>query len=255
MPVRIASIHFAPVYAERLIYGGRWSIDPVALNAEPKMIPVRDHVQRDEGPFSLGDGKRRAQLRYAVYAEHIARDIVGEWTAWGRGMTPDCRPGIWIIRDGFPLIEKDGAGVDQIVYDVHQRQVFEPASPDLAAQMFEEDLAAARTADRRYAEWCFSQGNGIAGDPRLIPFIPKNYIAAARHYGFDAIWIKEGGEKVAPCKWCTTVIPTSAIVCPKCTNIINIEAYAHFEAQKAYALRSAAKAIEEAGRKKESTAA
>lgn len=241
MQVTIASIHFAPLHADRLIYGGVWNIPAVPLNGNPEKILVRDMVQRDEGPFSLGEGgNRRIKLRYPVYAEHIARDIVGEWTTWGRGMTPEIHPGVWIVRTNVPVMETDAEGLSRIAFDVNERQIFDPVSPAVAQDLFTQDWEAAKLADRQYAEWCFREASGIAGDPRLIPFIPKNYIRAARHYGYEAPFLKEGGEQMAPCPWCTTVVSRAAVVCPKCTHVLDVEQYARYEAQRAFALRKAA---------------
>lgn len=223
------------MHADRSIYGGIYDLPAVPLNGDPAILVVDDKVQRDEGPFSLGQGGRRVQIENPVWGHEIASDIVRQWAESGLGMTPECRPGIWVVRDVLPDIGADGI----IKLDIFRRQIFLPASERQSRDMWEQDVEFNRRADRRYAEYCFTQGNAWAGEPRLIPFMPKNYIMAARQYGFEAIWMKEGSEQVSPCPWCTTVIPKVSIVCPKCTQVINFEAFAIMEAKKQRALERA----------------
>lgn len=239
MLTRIASVYFAPVRADRSIYGGMYTMPAVVLNGEPVVLEVNDRVQHDEGPFELGQGGRRAKLRYPVWGEEIAADILAEWTERGLGMTPDCHPGMWIARDRIALTKTDANGNQVMALDIFDKQTFRDATPAEKRAMWEEDMAFARVADRRYAEWCFLQGNGIAGEPRLIPFIPKNYKLGAQQYGFTAVWTKEGGEQVAPCPHCQTVIPRASTVCPKCIQVIDVAAYAKFEATKELAMMQA----------------
>lgn len=240
MTVKIASIHFSPVHADRSIYGGMYDIPAVALGAEPAILVVEDKLQRDEGPYSTGPGGgRRVKLEYAVYGQEIARDIVGEWTQNGRGMTPDAHPGIWVVRDRIAVMKTE-YGKEVPLIDVLGHQVFRQASYEETQRMWDEDLAMATSADRAYADWCFIDGNRVAADARMILFIPQAYKRAARQYGHQADWLKEGAAySVAPCPHCTTIVPKSAMMCPKCTLPIDLQRYAAWEVQRTIAMTSA----------------
>lgn len=248
MSARVASIHFSPVHADRSNYGGMYDIGIVPLGAAPEILIIEDKVQRDEGPISTGPGGgRRAQLRYHVDAYEIAADIVALWSASGLGMTPQRHPGIWLVRDRLPLTTKDDKGNEQFVMDGFGKQVFRSASPEEQRVMWAEDLALNQRADRAYAEWCYVDGNRIAADARNIQFIPENYKRAARHYGLQAEWLKEGAAlAVAPCPRCTKIISQNAIICPSCNEPVDLHRYAMWEAEKAAAILDAKKNMRQA---------
>lgn len=246
MTARVASIHFAAVKADRSIYGGMYNMPAVPLGGFPMVIEIEDKVQRDEGPISLGSGSgKRAQLRYHVDGFDIATDIVSEWSTSGLGMTPAAHPGIWVVRERLPVTKIDpDTRKEEYVMDGFGHQVFRPATSDEAKAMWDEDLAAAKQADRRYAEWCYIDGNRIASDARLIQFIPENYKRAARQYGLQADWLKEGAALlVKPCPSCTKIISQSAMVCPHCNEPVDLPRYAAWEAEKAAAIRDAKKQV------------
>lgn len=239
MLTRVASIHFAPVKAERSIYGGYYALPAVPLAGDPAIIEVADRVQHDEGPITSGPGGgRRQPLHYAVYGHEIAADIVGQWTSNSLGMTPDSHPGIWVVRDAIHATRIDQNGDEIALLDGFNKQVFRPATPEEAKRMWTEDVANARRADRAYAEWCYIKGNEIASDARMIQFVSRNYKLAARQYGLEADWLREGAElEVRPCISCTRVISKRAIVCPLCQQVNDFERYAVLQAQKDNALR------------------
>lgn len=246
---KIASIYFAPVHGDRSIYGGIYDLPAVALGAEPAILVVEDKVQRDEGPYSLGNNGRRVQNIWPVWADDICRDLVREWTAGGLGMTHDSHPGIWIVREKIAITKTDKDGTEQPVFDVMGSQIFRPATAEEASAMWEQDLAHNKVADKAYADWCFMEGNRIAADPRNIQFISKNYKRAAKQYGLAADWLKEGAATaVMPCPLCTKVIPKHSTVCQFCTGVVNVQAYALHQAQKDNALRLAKKGIVETER-------
>lgn len=239
---RVASIHFYELEKKREIYGGMYYIPPVGLNEPPFILTIEDKVQRDEGPVSGGPGGgRRQPLRYHVDGTEIAADIVGEWTKNGLGLNPDRHPGVWVVRDRLPVVkEEEGRSVS--VLDGFNHQVFRPATPEETKAMWDEDLAHARRADRAYAEWCFMDGNKIGNDVRTRQFVSDAYKAAARHYGFNAEWLKEGSAaEVSPCPSCDTIISKTAMVCPRCQQPVDLDRYATWEAQKSAALRDAKK--------------
>jgi hypothetical protein len=237
---KIASIYFAPVRAER-IFGGPYEMPAVPLGADPVILEITDRIQIEQGPYTLSsDNSKRSRRRHIVTSEAIARDLVNEWAYSGVGMTPQCRPGIWVVREQVPLFHQDGTQQT----DADGLALWEPAGVVDRTNMFEEDLEAARAADRAYANALFIRGNGMAEDPRLIPFIPLNSRRAAKHYGLDAEWLKEDAAlNVKPCPYCTKIIPGKAIKCPKCAEIVDVEAYVRLEIEKQAALKLAKEAL------------
>ncbi len=241
MTAQVASVHFAPVLADRSIYGGLYGFSEVPLGADPVIITLEDKVQRDEGPVSSGPGGgRRQPLRYHVDGYEIASDIVREWTETGLGMTPAAHPGIWTIRERLPELDEKGAAL----VDGFGKQRFRPATASEKAAMWTEDLRNARQADREYAHWCWMEGNRMAANAALVPYIPKNYKRAAKQFGLPAEWLKEGFElQVIPCPSCTTVIFKTAIVCPKCNEPVDMERWSAWQARKDAAVRDARDAM------------
>ena len=238
MLTKVASIYFAPVRAERM-YGGPYALPAVPLGADPVLLNITDRVQIEQGPYQLGSNGKRSRRQHVVKGEVIARCIVNEWSANGVGMNPQCRPGIWVVREQIPLVNPDGTAQ----LDADGIALWREAGNVEKNDMWFDDLAAARAADRAYANMLFIQANGMAEDPRLIPFIAPNARIAAKHYGLDAEWLKEDAAlHVKPCPYCTKVIPAKAIKCPRCTEIVDIDGYAMLEAQKQAALKIAKEA-------------
>jgi hypothetical protein len=242
MTARIASIYFAPLRAERM-YGGPYEVPAVPLGEPPAILTVEDRIQIEQGPYQLGSGGKRSRRQHLVRADTIARCLVTEWAANGVGMTPQCRPGVWVVRERVPVLNPDGT--PQL--DGDGIALWRPATDEEQETMWLEDLAAARAADRAYANMLFTQANAMAEDPRRIPLIPKTARLAAQHYGLEAEWLHEDAAvNVKPCPYCTKVIPAKAIKCPKCTEIVDLEAYAQLEAQKAAAIKAAKEAARSA---------
>ena len=242
---RIASIHFYPVSLDRSIYGGMYEMPAVALGASPFILTIQDSVQRDEGPYASGPGGNRRQKTQAlVAANEIARDCIIHWTQNGFGMTPDCHPGIWHVRDRVAVVEELPDGTLKAELDVLGNQIYRPATAEEAKAMWAEDLAAAKAADLAYAEFCFAEGNAKAAKKEMIPFIPKIYKAGVKHYGMPTEWALEGGSvTMIKCAVCTKPISAQAIICPECGQPPDIAEWAAFTAQKEAALAAAKKEI------------
>ena len=254
--VKIASIHWFPVTAHRRYRGVAYSIPAVELNKPPAIIQTHDLFEHDEGPTQPGTNKRQ-KLQYLVKGEEIARDLIGAWTGStvvGVGMNPDRHPGIWLVRDKIPVIEQTKKIVgdesltaeERMVLDASGNQVFRDATKEEALEMWEEDLAHARMADRAYAEWCWNEGNRIYrawehGSKEPVPReMPPLYKAAARHYGLDADWLVEAASSTSmACPHCTKVVLKTAMICPNCTQPIDIERWARWKAKMDAALLEA----------------
>jgi hypothetical protein len=232
----VASIYFAPVKAERPYAAGPYELPAVPPGSEPVLLAIQDRVQVEEGPYQLGSNNHRGKRRHLVYGDVIARCIVGEWTQHGLGMTPQCRPGIWVVRDRIPLLKADGTPET----DGDGVGLWRQADETEREMMWLEDLEQARIADRAYASMLFLQANAKAEDPRLIPFIPTTARLAAKQYGMQAEWLRENAAlQVKPCPFCTKVISSNAIKCPQCSEIVNVDAYVALEAARNVAMKAA----------------
>lgn len=255
MVARIASVHFASVTASRNYRGEPYFIPPVALGESPKILVCRDLVQRDWGPMLPGTQKRQ-EYRWLVQGDEIARCLTGQWTGTttvSLGMNPDCHPGIWIIRDRLPQTEQvprsfskeEGLAFEErMVVDAEKNTVFREATDEEKQLMFEEDLAHARMADRRYAEWCWNDGNRIFEGRKLGKLVPTdmppNYKLAARHYGLDADWLREAASiDSRACPSCGKLGPKAHFVCQHCTQPTDLDRWAAWQAQKDSALKDA----------------
>jgi hypothetical protein len=237
MKARVASVHFARLYAERL-YGGKFALPAVPLNGEAQIIEIEAHRQTEQGGYSTSnDRKKRSVHRYIIEAMDIARDIVNQWAHNGLGMLDGQRPGVWVVRDFIPELNADGA---QMI-DADGKGAFREATPQEQKTMFAEDLVANRKADVEYARWCVMEGNRIAQDVRTIQFIPERYKLAAKYLGMETAWMKPTSAtlEMKTCEYCTSVIPKKAVVCPKCQQITDFEEFGRLEAQKAMAVKKA----------------
>lgn len=259
MTCKIASVSFAPVVAKRNYRGLPYKIPAVPLGVQPHILNVHDLFERTWE--TVQGTSRRQERRWSVIGEEIARCIVGEWTGSTTasvGMNPLCHPGIWIIRDRLPVTEEVKAMVggemltieEKMVLDSSTQQMFRDATPDEKQEMWEEDLLAAKMADRAYAEWCWNEGNRIwqawqRGSKEPVPReMPILYKQAARHYGLEAEWLKEAiSSDSRLCPYCDKPCSKSTIVCASCNQPINLEAWAELTARKDAALREANKAL------------
>lgn len=242
MSTKIASIHFAPVEAHRIYRALPYKMPAVEFRGSPEILETQLIVQVDEGPFSLGPGGgRRQQRRDPVTPEEIAHCLVREWTEQGRGMGTFCHPGIWVVREQLPVTTIDQKnGNENIVLDALGKQIFRAATPEEREQMWQEDLQAAREADRVYAEWCWADGNDIAGRTKTgngSQTVPPNYKRAARQYGLDAEWLKEAAAfDSRKCPHCEKLVSKTTMICQFCTQPIDLERWAGWMAKKEAAL-------------------
>jgi predicted nucleic acid-binding Zn ribbon protein len=220
MQKRIASIYFAPVLARRPLYGGYFEIPAVEKNAEPHILVIDDKVQRSQEPSP--DGSTRVMQRYLIEGRDIAVDILREWTAESVGMTPDCRPGVWIVRDEVPLTQP--SGLPQ--YDADGKAMWRQASEEERVAMWAEDRKAAEIAQANWADYLIRSGDVLAEDPKQWVLISNLMRVAARHFGKERPWLQELKDNdVKHCQWCTKAIPVFAVKCGFCHEIVDPERY------------------------------
>lgn len=250
---RIASVHFAPLSKIRVFCGEPYEIELCPLGAEPKVATITGIVQRDWGSILPGTSKRQ-EHRWQVAALEIARDIVGEWsgvTTIGRGMNANSHPGVWVVRDQVPVTETktrdngtERLSYEDLVKDASGQMIYREATPEEFKRMWAEDVEHNREADRRYAEWCWNEGNRISSDNKYNQLIPENYRIAARHYGLDASWLKQAAamdSKVCPA--CGMLGSKHTFVCGHCQQPTDIVRWAAFQAEKDAALRGAKETV------------
>jgi hypothetical protein len=256
--VKIASIHFAPLKASRNYRSKPYEIPAVPLDEKPKILTIFPLIQRDEGPVLQGPGGgRRQKLQYPVTALEIAHCLVGEWTGGtvaALGMNPQCHPGVWVVRERVPVVEKTQKIVDEelmtfeerMVIDAQGNQMFRDATPEEREAMWQEDLIANRAADRAYAEYCWNQGNHITsvkknGSREPVPqVIPPTYKMGAKQYGLQADWLAEAAASDSlVCQNCGEPGSRTNFMCKKCGEPTDIERWASWKARKDAALKAA----------------
>ena len=252
MIAHVASLHYAPVEAQRALYGGYYAIPAVARDArEPVILEVTDKIQKWQGSYTEGGGVRRAQHRDTIFGESIAMDIVKHWTQDGVGMTPECHPAIWVVREHLPLLNDNGSPV---MDEGTERPMWRPATAEEKAAMWAEDLAANKAAGYAYAEYLYRTYDAkYEEDPRLLPFFPEVAKLACKAYNFDALWARPAAEVVAnekPCPFCAKRIVKTVIVCPNCHQVVDHERYAIEESKKLAALDAVVQSQNKVGPRK-----
>lgn len=239
MRAKVASVHFHHLKAEYPTFGGYYEIPAVPLNGEPFILELSEKIELSQGPYETSQQKgKREQRRTLITPDTIATELVRVWTQNRIGCNHLVHPGVWQVRERIPVL--DGNGVQ--ILDIENRGVFQDATPEQIESMFAEDLAAARSADAGYANYLIGEGNSKASDPRgnLIPFISAVARAAAKTYRPEVTWLREGaGLEMKTCPYCTQPCPATAIKCPRCLEVVDMEAFATLEARKAEYLRIA----------------
>jgi endogenous inhibitor of DNA gyrase (YacG/DUF329 family) len=239
---RIASVYFYPVHADRSTFGhGPYDIPAVPRGADPIILELTDKVQVEEGPYILGQGGKRQKRRYLINAGDIARDLVNEWAASGHMMTPECHPGIFMVRETIPLIHEGGERDGQIQMDAEGKALYRDATAAEKKQMWDEDLAAAHNANQIYGHRLIQDATAFTdGNPKRIPLVPPPARAAATHFGVVAPWMREGAAlDVVNCPMCTRSISKEAVVCPHCQQVVDMDRWAEREALKGAAIKQA----------------
>jgi hypothetical protein len=238
MQKQIASIYFAEVKTDRALYGGHYRIPAVAKGGTPEFITVKDEIQRSQEPSP--DGKSKYTRRDLIDGRHIAVDIVREWTQETPGMTPQCRPGIWVVRDEMPLLNPDGTPQ----FDADHNAQWRPATTEEKEQMFQEDLASNRNADANWAEFLIQQGDFLDGqEPSHRKFIGPLAKQAARHWGREREWLEELRDSdIKKCPYCSKSIAKVAVKC-SCGEIVDLEGYARLKQREKEVLEAAGKGV------------
>lgn len=221
--VTIASVHFAPVKAERGRPLRKYVIPAAEAIGKVQTLTVNQALEYDQGPY--GPNKVREQYERLITAMEIGNDLVREWTQSGIYMGPDdegkeARPGIWLVRDRLPATNAEGVQQTDIVH----RLIFRPATREEFQQMWEEDLAAAIDMDARYGDRLIKKGIAIHNDPKGHAGIPISIPMrlAARFYSVAAPFLMATTKTgVKDCQYCHSSVDVRAVYCPQCQKCID----------------------------------
>ncbi len=222
---KIASIYFDDVELDRDLYGGHYRIAAVPKGAEPTIIIIKDEVQRWQQPHIF----QKAIKRDHISALSIALDCILHWTRNAPGMSPDCHPGIWLVRDEMPLLKENGLPET----DADGKQQTRAATDEEKELMWAEDLAHARVADAAWAAFRIQQADAWYETPKDRMFIGTNHRRAAQHYGKERAWLKtlqETDQK--QCQFCKTHNQFDAVICANCHQIIDVVRYRQLKARE-----------------------
>ncbi len=239
----IATIHFHPVKVDRRQFGfGVYELPVVPAGDKPFILTITDKVQIERGPYQESSNRKvRSIRRHPETGQVIANDIVNSATRQGIGMTHDCHPGIWVVRESMPVIwEQDiideGGHLlhskGQIQTDAEGTAIWREASEEEKTAMWAEDLAANIAADASYAEWLIQQANAM-DERQWAKGITAVTKAAAAHYKITTDWnTKAGALQRVPCPHCKEQVMKGAVRCRHCSQIIDPEAAALLEARQ-----------------------
>jgi hypothetical protein len=235
MTKTIASIYYFKAQTiERPLYAGKFSLQPVKKGDAPFLLTIKDHQQIETLPYFKGttSAGRQRQERIQVTGEEIANDLILHWTTQHPDATPECRPGIWIVRETVALTDEHGKPVN----DADGLQSTRPATQQEKDIMFAEDLESNTECQANWAQKGFDRGNMMADDPKKVPFISDLYRESAKYLGVTPTWLRKNAEiDTKMCPLCTKVIAAAAIKCPNCAEIIDAARYSAHQA----ALRAA----------------
>ncbi len=222
----VASIYFEARHLERTLYGGVFDAPAVPKGGKPALLEVRDHNQLERLPHIVGGG----QFPRTILGEHIAADIVKHWSEGALGMTPECRPGIWVVRDVIVIADETGTPLKDAFGAVQTR----PATPEEKEAMWRADLAENSMAQARWADLLIGQGDRLDGDPNpaMKLLISNLMINACKWRGRDRGWLQELKDFDAKtCPFCLKSLDIRAIKCQYCDEVVDQAGYAKLTAK------------------------
>lgn len=240
-PIKIASIYPIESRVERRIYQGDFKIPAVERDAPPFILEIKDHYQYEPQPYFTGtvNGKQRME-RKIVEAFEIANDIIGTLTQSHPDASPECHPGIWIVRETVPLSQDNGLPI----LDAENKPTFRDMTEAEKKKAWDEDLAANIEYQKAWGEKAIQKGNMMAVNPKEIPFIPPYCKILAVYYGQSPAWLNRITEgNIKSCRWCRKNIDRDAVVCPECGKTVDFERYAQMEAELKAQIERASKGV------------
>ena len=164
---RIASVHFWPLTQLRNYRAAPYFLD-AAQSDDVTYLHIESLIESQDGAYN--GQNTRSKFREPVFAHHIAQDLVREWTQTGIYMSPGVNPGVWMVREYEQEMLPSTYAPDGSVIPGNPRMgingpMYRRASDAQIAEWFKEDMAAARLADRAYAEVLMTKAIAITNDP------------------------------------------------------------------------------------------
>jgi hypothetical protein len=223
MTKTISSIYFIPCHAERHKYAGIFDVPAVPKGEKPFLLTVTDHVEMEQQPHIVGGH----QIPRQILGEEIAACVVKEWAENGLGMSPECGPGIWVVRDTIPLTNELGVlQIDPLTGRARNRM----ATDAERAAMWAEDLAFNIARQERWGEYLIGQGDILDADPnkKMAILISPAMRAAAQYYGRAVKWLdrKIKHDDRRQCPFCLESIATATVICTHCKQVVDQKRYA-----------------------------
>lgn len=239
MTKQIASIYYSELQPiRRPSYQGIFAIPVVKKGEKPALLTIKDHYENNDQPYFKGTGQngKPFKVRETILGEQIADDVLAHWTKHHPEMTPQCAPGLWVVRDVVYLWDDEG----KALIDADGRQEFRTATPEEKAAMFAEDLAAAQERQDAWCEAALVKGDIMSDNPKAVQWIPQYCRDSVDYAGQERTWRKglKSGD-VRNCIGCTKSISSQADTCPFCAAIVNVDKYAERKARETQALADA----------------
>ncbi len=228
----VASIFFDDTRVDRAIYGGQFVLPAVPRGAQPFILAITDHIQMEDLPFISGGGR----IPRVILGEHIAADVVEHVAMLGRGMSVECGPGVWVVRDQVPMVDQDGAWI----IDAENKPQNRMATEQEKQAMFSEDHAFAHRRQAAYCDLLVGQGDVYASNPKEHILITQRMKKACVYAQRERDWLtdlKDGDVRLCP--YCMKSIDARAIKCPNCSEVVDVVKHAEMVARRKRAEKDA----------------
>jgi hypothetical protein len=201
--VYVASIYPIEQKQERPQYGGYYTLPAVKRGEKPFVLEVTDKIYYED---RIGTEGRRYPV--TERGENIARDIVGALTSNAPGMDSNCRPGIWIIGE----------------------------TPNYTAEQLAENTQAQENWLNHWIREVDAWDAARRAKLLQKVILPK---VACQHLGIERDWAVMNPAQMTICPSCQKAVKAGAMRCEHCKEVIDLDAYAAFEARKHAAVQKA----------------
>jgi hypothetical protein len=228
MTKTIASIYFEPLSADRPLYNGYFRAPAVKKGDAPFLLQVKDHIQLESQPWFKGTfNGRQIQTPETIDGRQITVDLLKHWADDNPDFTPDCGPGVWLVRELVPADDENGP-----VLDANKQQVMREATAEEKKRMFAEDLETAKQRQYALIEKWIQKGDIMAEDPKRVMLIPAFFKDACRYAGRDRKWLHDLRDgDIKTCVFCTKTISSATVKCPHCNEVVDRKRYEELKKQ------------------------
>jgi hypothetical protein len=200
MSATIVSIYPFPLPKAKKpsLYPGEWDF-PVAVDNKPGILVIDDKVKTPF--FNPMAPKGQENTMVPVLADEVARSIVEDQLGSMIHVSEDAQPGLFWTPGEYTAEAIQVKFSDELT-ELHEKQL----------RWFRENV---READDLWGR--FRQHRVIA----------SRMIDAANFLGLKREWcdLDRHQDELVPCTFCTVLIPSIAIVCPNCKQVLKKEEY------------------------------